>query len=102
MPKKSNAITLRITRRELATILAALRFHQDESLQGSPDIPDQFIKEIATDGGLLKPLTFEEVGKLCERLNLDEGGQSTKGLVTEPPHKEDGDDPQDKPRARQQ
>jgi hypothetical protein len=84
---------MRITRRELATILAALRFHQDENLQGSPDIPDQFVKEIATDGGLLKPLTFEEVGKLCERLNLDEGGQSSKGLVIEPPHEEDGDEP---------
>ena len=62
MPKKNNAITLRITRRELATILAALRFHQDEDLQGTRDIPDQFIKEIATDGGLFKPLSFEEVG----------------------------------------
>jgi hypothetical protein len=69
MPKKSNAITLRITRRELATVLAALRFHQDENLQGGPDIPDQFIKEIATDGDLLKPLSFHEVSALCERLN---------------------------------
>jgi len=34
MPKKNDGITLRITRRQLATILAALRFHQDENLQG--------------------------------------------------------------------
>ena len=93
MPKKNNAIALRITRRELATILAALRFHQDENLQGSPETPDQFIKEIATDGGLFKPLSFEEVGKLCERLNIDEGSQPTKGLVIEPPPREDGDEP---------
>ena len=93
MPKKNNAIALRITRRELATILAALRFHQDENLQGSPDIPDQFIKEIATDGGLFKPLSSEEVGRLCERLNTEEDPPASKGLVIEPPHKEGGDEP---------
>jgi hypothetical protein len=37
-----------------------------------PDIPDQFINEIATDGGQFKPLNFQEVGKLCERLNTKE------------------------------
>jgi hypothetical protein len=93
MPKKNDAITLRITRRELATILAALRFHQDENLQGSPAIPDQFIKDIATDGGLFKPLNFKEVGKLCERLNTDDDQPATKGLVIDPPHKEGGDEP---------
>lgn len=35
--------------RELATILAALRFHQDENLRAGPDIPDEVIKGIATD-----------------------------------------------------
>ena len=93
MPRNTLGITLRITTRELATILAALRFHQDENLQGGGDIPDQFIKEIATDGGLLKPLTFEEVGKLCERLNLDSNESPAVGLVIEPPHKEDGAEP---------
>jgi len=93
MAKKKDAITLRITRRELATILAALRFHQAENLQAGRAIPDRFIKEIATDGGLLKPLKSEEVGRLCERLNTDEGSQSTRGLVIEPPHNESGDEP---------
>jgi hypothetical protein len=93
MPKKNDAINPRITRCELATILAALRFHQDENLKGSSEIPDQLIKEIATDGGLFKPPGFDEVGKLCERLNLDGISQSTKGLVIEPPPKDDGDEP---------
>jgi hypothetical protein len=35
MPRKNDAITLRVSRRELATILAALRFHQDENLRGA-------------------------------------------------------------------
>jgi hypothetical protein len=93
MPKKNDSTTLRINRRELATILAALRFHQNENLQGSPDIPDQFIKEIATDGGLLKPLDFQEVSNLCEWLNLGEDSQPAKGLLIEPPHKEGGNEP---------
>jgi hypothetical protein len=93
MPKKNDAITTRITRRELATILAALRFHQDENLQGGQRIPDRFIKEIATDGGLFKPLTFQEVSKLCERLNTDEGQPANKGLMIESPHKEGGNEP---------
>ena len=88
MPKKNDAIALRITRRQLATILAALRFHQDENLQAGGDIPDQSIREIATDGGSIKPLDFDEVEKLCEKLNLGEGSQPAKGLVIEPPHKE--------------
>jgi len=93
MAKKKDAITLRVSRRELATILAALRFHQDENLQGGRHIPDQFIKEIATDGGLFKPLDFQQVSKLCQRLNTDEGQPADKGLMIKPPHKEGGKDP---------
>jgi hypothetical protein len=55
--------------RELATILAALRFHQDENLRDSSDIPDEVIKDIATDCGSLKPLDFKDVDRLCERIN---------------------------------
>ena len=65
-------VTLHVSRRELATILAALRFHQDENLQGRCEIPDQTVREIATDCGQLNPLTFEEVSALCERMNLGE------------------------------
>ena len=59
-----------ITKRELATILAALRFHQDENLQGDGDIPDRHLREIATDCGRLKPLSLQEVNRLCENLNV--------------------------------
>jgi hypothetical protein len=93
MPKKNTTITLRINRRELATILAALRFHQDENLQGGRGIADRAIKDIATDGGLLKPLNSQEVGNLCERLNTEEDQPTAKGLVIEPPHKEGDDEP---------
>jgi hypothetical protein len=93
MPKKNNGLTLRITRRELATILASLRFHQDENLQGGREIPDAFLKEIATDGGRFKPLSSPEVSKLCERLNLSEDAKPAKGLVIERPHREGGDEP---------
>ncbi|MEI7837213.1 MAG: hypothetical protein WCK05_12500, partial [Planctomycetota bacterium] len=71
MIKQNKAITLRINPRELATILAALRYHQDENLQGGRDnkggesIPDQFIRQIAADGGALKPLDFRQVDRLC-------------------------------------
>jgi len=59
-----------VDERELATILAALRFHQDENLRNYPDIPDEVIKDIATDGGSLKPLNLNDVSGLCERMNL--------------------------------
>ena len=72
MHNSKENIKLGVGRRELATILAALRFHQDENLQGGGEIPDQAVREIATDCGQLKPLTFEEVGALCERMNLGE------------------------------
>ena len=56
--------------RELATVLAALRYHQAENLQGTDGIVDQAALEIASDGGCLKPLSREEIDALCERLNL--------------------------------
>ena len=102
MAKKNKAITLRINRRELATILAALRYHQDENLQGGRDgkggkggknIPDQFIRQIATDGGVLEPLDFREVDRLCRRLNAGGGKQTPKGLVVEPPPPDGGIEP---------
>ena len=71
MTAMSKTICLSVNERELATILAALRFHQDENLQGATDISGQAIKSIATDADRLKPLDFNEVEHLCERINVD-------------------------------
>lgn len=65
--------------RELATILAALRFHQDENLRVGPDIPDRAIKDIATDSGSLKPLNFKDVSRLCERINTCNEAETIQG-----------------------
>jgi hypothetical protein len=70
MLRKKKLCTFVVDRRELATILAALRFHQDENLQNRSEIPDAVIKEIASDGGSLKPLGFNDVNRLCEKINL--------------------------------
>ena len=69
MSRKKQQCTFVVDRRELATILAALRFHQDENLQNRSDIPDEVIKDIASDGGSLKPLSFNDVDRLCEKIN---------------------------------
>ena len=96
----SRQMPLLIDERELATILAALRFHQDENLQVGSGIPDKAIGEIATDAGVLEPLTFDEVEKLCQRLNLGEGSDprgtsrsASPGMAVDPPPEEDGREP---------
>jgi len=71
MPYKKKSFALDVSDRELATILAALRYHQAENLQGTSEIPDQAIREIATDSGRLRPLSSQEIEQLCERINLD-------------------------------
>ena len=63
---------LHVTRRELATILGALRFHQAENLQPAEGIVDDVVRDIATDGGMLRELVSGEIDELCERLNLDQ------------------------------
>jgi hypothetical protein len=57
-----------ITDRQLATILAALRLWQDGSAIGDEGSP--YLEAIATNGGMLRPLSNEEIDRLCERLNL--------------------------------
>ena len=69
MSRKKKLYTFVVDRRELATILAALRFHQDENLQNRSGIPDKVIKDIATDEGSLKPLDLKAVNRLCEKIN---------------------------------
>jgi len=70
MSRKKKHCTFVVDRRELATLLAALRFHQDENLQSRNEIPDEVIRDIASDGGSLKPLGFNDVNQLCEKINL--------------------------------
>jgi len=70
MPHGKKSLALDVSNRELATILAALRYHQAENLQGTDEIPDQAIREIATDGGYIRPLSSREIDQLCERINL--------------------------------
>ncbi len=69
MSHSKKRFVLAVDERELATILAALRFHQDENLQARRDIADQAIREIATNSGSLKSLDFDEIEKLCEKIN---------------------------------
>jgi EAL domain-containing protein (putative c-di-GMP-specific phosphodiesterase class I) len=89
-PHSNASMSLRVDHRELATILAALRFHQDENLQGGGPIPDKAVEDIATDGGTLKPLDSQEIERLCQRLNLD---SEPAGLNVEPPHRDSGPEP---------
>jgi hypothetical protein len=65
----NNQRPLAVDDRQLATILAALRFHQAENLQGDAGMADRAIEEIATDAGKLTALDFEEVEGLCRMLN---------------------------------
>lgn len=55
-----------LSNRELATILAALRYWQGMQLE---DVRAFDCETIATDGGTLEPLEPEEIDALCERLN---------------------------------
>lgn len=53
--------------RNLATILAALRYWQREGVGSAGHEQD-----IATDGGTLTALSADEIDELCEAINMDE------------------------------
>jgi len=76
---RRDRVIVQMDRRELATILGALRFHQAENLQGSGQIPDQSILDVASDGGTLKPLSHAEVDRLCQKLNCGGARTTRKG-----------------------
>ena len=60
-----------MTKRETATILAALRLWQQEGIPTGA-FPDHF------DEPGLSPLNFDEIDALCERLNFGgQGGTNT-------------------------
>ena len=54
-----------LTPRELATVLAALRYWQREGWR----MAEGRELEIASDCGRLKPLGTKEIDDLCERIN---------------------------------
>ena len=54
-----------MTNKELATVLAALRYwQQDLEANDAPPISEEFFADCA-------PLTTEEIDELCERLNSE-------------------------------
>ncbi|MBV7408749.1 hypothetical protein [Maritimibacter sp. DP1N21-5] len=58
--------TIDVDLRELATILAALRYMQRDMVEEG----DQWEPgDISTNGGILTPLTVEDIDALCERIN---------------------------------
>ena len=56
--------------RELATILAALRYWQRNVEQGNAGTDDEF-EPIASDDGALVPLTPGDIDALCARLSRE-------------------------------
>lgn len=64
MTKVSKQAARKLGARELATVLAALRYWRREGLMSAGHEID-----IATDGGELEPLNESEIDALCERLN---------------------------------
>jgi hypothetical protein len=59
-------MTVRLTERELATVLAALRYWQQDLAENDDGpISAEHFK------GTITPLNVEEIDALCEHLNLD-------------------------------
>jgi hypothetical protein len=56
---------MELTNKETATVLAALRYWQDET-RDYPELMDDF--DHFED---IEPLTDQEINDLCERINLD-------------------------------
>lgn len=56
---------MKLTKRELGTVLAALRYYQTLH----PAMIPQDFEDIATNGGEFQPMKPREIDKLCEHLN---------------------------------
>ena len=68
---------MRMTDRETATVLAALRYWQLQlpvEPYGPRDVAE-IAGEIAEDGGRFPMLTAEEIDELCERINCREDAE---------------------------
>jgi hypothetical protein len=63
--RKEKAMPVHLSERELATVLAALRYWQQDLNENQEDSP---ISPVHFDI-VITPLTVEEIDELCERLN---------------------------------
>ena len=76
---------MQLTNLERDTILAALRVYQSFVLHDYQEALTDFdpnLAEIATNGGEHEPLTRDEVGKLCEKLNFLESEYKPTLLIS--------------------
>jgi glycosyltransferase A (GT-A) superfamily protein (DUF2064 family) len=64
-----------LDRQELATVLAALRYYQEQGM-GEPANRSDAIHEIATDGGEVVSVDADGIDTLCEKINKS---QKVKG-----------------------
>lgn len=68
---------------ELATVLASLRYWQEQGLADNPSARSDAIHDIATAGDQLTSLTGESIDALCQRLNgYSEEGPAIGELAT--------------------
>jgi hypothetical protein len=80
-------MTIQITSQELATILAALRYYQEENM-GEPDYRSDRIHAIATDDDTETSLDADGIDDLCMKLNTsgvhdDDSGRPSSSEVEE-------------------
>jgi len=57
-----------VSDRQQSTILAALRHYQEFLRRDEPGVPG--LRDIASDGGALIPLSIKEIDDLCEETNF--------------------------------
>jgi hypothetical protein len=86
-------IKIAVDSAELATILAALRYYQQEGC-GDPNYRSDAIHEIATDGGNETSLDSDGIDSLCERINTsgsydDDSGRPNSSEDSEEDYEDD-------------
>lgn len=69
MAARRGPTMMQLDQRELATVLAALRYWQRLLERGSSISQQVTSDAIATDDGQVEPLTADEIDALCERIN---------------------------------
>lgn len=82
--RNMNSANYRMTDKEHATVLAALRSYQEEGLADDPGFRSYAVHDIATGSGNADfgdGLDGGEIDRLCERLNT--GGESAAGQTAE-------------------